>query len=220
MSKSIILPAFNEADAIVEMVERCNKACSAGDEIIVVDDGSRDATFELARRAGANVIRLNPNRGKAHALRAGFEAAKNDVIVTIDADATYPPESISLLASQLPSADLVVGSRFLNRGRVRLPLHREWANRLGASVVSLILGQPISDVTSGMRVFRKSWFQKIPIYAQGLDFEAEFTARTIRGRHRYVEIPIEVDHRRGQSSLRFFRDTLGFLVAVLRGKFF
>jgi glycosyltransferase involved in cell wall biosynthesis len=219
MPVSIIIPAYNEAVAIEEMVNRCRTICSPSDEIIVVDDGSRDNTALLAMRAGARVIIHPANKGKARALQTGFEAAANEVLVTIDADATYPPECIPELIHELPHADMVVGTRFVGRTAVQLPLHREWANRIGAQLVSHILGRPISDVTTGMRVFRKKWITSIPIHARGLDFEAELTARAISMGARYIEVPITVNHRKGQSSLRFFRDTAGFLVAVLRGKF-
>lgn len=218
MPFSIIVPAYNEADGIVETIKRCQRVCGKEDEVVVVDDGSKDQTVSLARAQNVKVVELKTNKGKATALQTGFGAAKNDVLITIDADCTYPPEDIPLLIKSLEHADMVVGSRFTGKKSVHLPLQRQMANQLGARVTSLILGQKITDVTSGLRAFRKEWIHSIPIEAKGLDFEAELTARTVAAGYQYAEVPISVDHRRGQSSLRFWRDTGRFFLAVLRGR--
>ncbi|MBI4043478.1 MAG: glycosyltransferase family 2 protein [Candidatus Diapherotrites archaeon] len=219
MGKSIIVPAYNEEAGIVEVINRCRAVCQAGDEIVVVDDGSKDKTAELAQKAGARVVKLEKNRGKTRALREGFSVAKNEVIVTIDADCTYPPEAIPEMVKALDGADLVVGTRFRKMWPRGLPLHRVLANKVGALVTSIILMRKITDVTTGLRAFRKQLMKEIPIHARGLDFEAELTARAITCGYRYKEVPIETDERKGVSTLRFFRHTGMFFAAVLRGRF-
>ena len=220
MKISIIIPAYNEEKGIKEVINRCKKICSSGDEIIVVSDGSSDNTAKFAKKTGkARVISYKNNKGKAGALQIGFNAAKNDILVTIDADCTYPPEDIPKLVNLLNNADLVVGTRFKRQWPRDMPKHRIIANKLGALVTSVILARKVTDVTTGMRAFRKKILKGLNIRAKGLDFEAEFTAKVITRGYKYAEVKIVAEEREGSSSLRFFRDIWRFFIAVLRGKF-
>ena len=218
MKKSVIIPAYNEERGIGEVIERVKKVCSDGDEIIVVDDGSRDRTKDIAKRAGVRILVHEKNQGKAIALKTGFRAAKNDVMVTIDADCTYPPEEIPNLIKNMEGCDLVVGSRFKNGIPEGIPLFRGFANIVGAFYASLILFKRVTDVTSGLRAFRKDVVEECGIKAKGLDFEAEFTSRAISKGFRYTEVPISFEERRGRSKLNFFRDIIKFSLAILRGR--
>ncbi|NIO20369.1 MAG: glycosyltransferase [Candidatus Aenigmarchaeota archaeon] len=218
MKKTIIIPAYNEEDGIKEVITRVKKVCSDGDEIIVVDDGSRDRTKEIAKRMGVRILVHKTNKGKAIALKTGYRAAKNDVVVTIDADCTYPPEEIPNLVKNMDGYDLVVGSRFKNGIPEGLSLLRGLTNIMGAFYASFILFKRVTDVTTGMRAFRKNVVEACKIRARGLDFEAEFTSRAITMGFRYNEIPINADERIGRSKLKFFRDTFKFAIAILRGR--
>ena len=139
--KSIIVPALNEEEGVAEVVKRCLAVCGSGDEVIVVDDGSTDKTSEVAKHAGARVVRHEKNRGKASALRTGFDSAKNEIVVTIDADCTYPPEAIPEMMEKITHADLVVGTRFRGMWPKDLPIHRTLANKLGALFASVLLAR-------------------------------------------------------------------------------
>lgn len=152
-------------------------------------------------------------------MKEGFKAAKNSVLVTIDADCTYPPEKIPELVEKMNEADLVVGTRFRGDWPKDMPMRRILANKVGALVTSFILHKKVTDVTTGLRAFKKTLIDGINIKAKGLDFEAEFTAKAITKGYRYAEVKIKADERKGKSSLRFFRDIWRFFVAVLRGKF-
>src|SRR5262245_40697044 len=111
---SIILPAYNEERTIAAVVAGCRAAVPGADEILVIDDGSTDATAPCAEAAGARVIRVAPNRGKGEALRLGIERSTGDVLVFLDADGQDDPHEIPLLLDALAAgADLVIGSRFL-----------------------------------------------------------------------------------------------------------
>ncbi len=218
MKKTIVIPAYNEEDAIKEVIERCKKVSSHGDEIIVVDDGSSDKTSGIAKKLGAKVLKHETNKGKAIALKTGFRAAKNDVIVTIDADCTYPPEEIPKLVEGLGGYDLVIGSRFRKGLPKGFPFLRVVANVLGAFFASFILLKRVTDVTSGMRAFRKDVVEACDIRAKGLDFEAEFTSRAITMGFRHREIPVDSGERIGESKLNFFSDIIRFSIAILRGR--
>lgn len=219
MNISIIIPAYNEESGILEVIKRTKKICKKGDEIIVVDDGSTDDTKKIASSQKIKVISYKKNKGKAGAMKEGFKLAKNNILVTIDADCTYPPEKIPDLLSIIKNADLVVGTRFRRDWPKDMPFHRVLANKLGALVTSIILGRKVTDVTTGMRVFRKNLINSMEIKAKGLDFEAEFTAKAITKGYRYAEVRIIAEPREGTSSLRFFKDIYRFFIAVLRGKF-
>jgi len=175
MKISIIIPAYNEENGITEVIKRCKKVLHPGDEIIVIDDGSQDNTAQIARKEKIKVISYKKNKGKAGALKEGFKAAKNEILVTIDADCTYPPEKIPELLNAVKNADLVVGTRFRAMWPKDMPPHRVFANKLGALVTSIILRRKVTDVTTGLRAFRKSLIKNMNIKAKGLDFEAEFT---------------------------------------------
>jgi len=219
MKKTIVIPAYNEEEAIKEVVEKTKRVCSRGDEIIVVDDGSDDRTSEIAEKLGVKVLRNKRNMGKAIALKTGFREAKNDFIVTIDADCTYPPEEIPKLIKALEGNDLVIGSRFKNGIPKNFPFLRGIANVLGAKFASLILSKRVTDVTSGMRAFRKDVVEACDIRAKGLDFEAEFTSRSIAMGFKHKEVPIRSEERLGRSKLNFFSDIFKFSIAILRGRF-
>ena len=108
---TVVIPAYNEEKGIEEVIDRVKKTLPKA-EIIVVDDGSKDKTYEKAKRTGVKVIHHSFNMGKACALKTGYKHANCEVIANIDADCTYPPEKIPKMVKKLNEFDLVVGSRF------------------------------------------------------------------------------------------------------------
>ena len=165
------------------------------------------------------IIKHKVNKGKAFALKTGFNAAKNDIVATIDADCTYPPEEIKKLLKEIENADIVIGSRFMNGIPKEIPLYRGLANKIGALITTILAWKRVTDVTTGLRIFNKNILNTCEIKARGLDFEAEFTMRAIKKNYKYKEVPIRIEERKGASKLNFSRDCLLFFVAVLRGRF-
>ena len=216
---SIIIPAYNEEDAIEEVIRRVKFISSPNDEILVIDDGSKDNTYKLAKKTKVKIIKHKVNKGKAFALKTGFNAAKNDIVATIDADCTYPPEEIKKLLKEIENADIVIGSRFMNGIPKEIPLYRGLANKIGALITTILAWKRVTDVTTGLRIFNKNILNTCEIKARGLDFEAEFTMRAIKKNYKYKEVPIRIEERKGASKLNFSRDCLLFFVAVLRGRF-
>jgi glycosyltransferase involved in cell wall biosynthesis len=222
MRVSIIVPAYNEEKAVERVVNAAKILRMPWEkEIIVVDDGSRDRTYAIARKIrGIRLLRHPRNKGKAAALETGFRAATGDVLTTIDADCTYPMEAIPIIVEPVAKgeADLVVASRF--RGRPsEMPLLNYAGNRFFSLLISLLTLTSVTDGSSGQRAFRKPLLEKVRMRSKGLDWEVEMTTRAIRSGARYKEIPIAYFSRVGPSKLKVFRDGMRFLRAIIRGRF-
>jgi glycosyltransferase involved in cell wall biosynthesis len=216
---SVIVPCYNEENAVEDVVRRVRKAAPDA-EIVVVDDGSSDRTYERAKGLGINLVKHDVNKGKAVALRTGYANAKGDTIVTIDADCTYPPEYIPDLIKKFNEGyDLVVGSRFKSGIPTGMPLPRSLANMTGSLLMSLITLRHVTDATSGFRIFKKE-LTGLKNNARNLEYEVEFTVRAIRAGYRYGEIAIKAETRVGKSKLKFFRDMWKFFATMLRARFF
>jgi dolichol-phosphate mannosyltransferase len=145
--------------------------------------------------------------------------ARAATIVTIDADMSYPPESIPSLVSAFDQGyDLVIGSRFLNGIPKETSLLRSMANIVGALIASAVLNRRITDLTTGLRVFNKK-VAFMEMKADNLDYEAELTSRVISSKMQYAEVPISIEPRVGKSKLKFFQNCYLFMKAVFVGKF-
>ena len=227
---TVLIPCYNEEKGLKKLIPAIPvkqlKKIGYDTEILVVDNNSRDKTSQIARKLGARVL-FQKKQGKTYALEAGFKAAKGEILVTIDGDNTYPAKEIFNLVNKINGADLVVGTRFQKIWKIskileprRLSFARVFANKVGAEMGSIILGHRITDVTTGLRAFKKDLLKKIPkIKARGLDFEAELTARVISNHLKYKEVSIKTNFREGHSSLNYFRDAFRFLWAMIRGKY-
>ncbi|MBI1971960.1 MAG: glycosyltransferase family 2 protein [Candidatus Aenigmarchaeota archaeon] len=240
---SIIVPAYNEEGGIRRTVERVKKVkFGEKSEIIVVDDGSSDRTYENAKKIkGIRILKHRVNKGKAAALRTGFSAAKGDAVATIDADCTYPPEQLPKMLKLIRSekADVVLGSRFYHKkrgvsiifgagkkvlsaiaGAKSDDYTNFYGNALFSSLITVLTGRPITDGSTGLRVFRKKILDGMRIKSRGLDWEVEMTTRSLTAGLNVVEIPINYYPRVGRTKLKILKDGLGFLVGIVRGRFF
>ena len=219
---SIVMPAFNEEEAIEESVKRTLERNPAA-ELILVDDGSTDRTWHLMQGLmdGRNIKAFHhtQNEGKAHALRTGYSHASSVTIVTIDADLTYLPENIPSLIEKFDEGyDMVVGTRFKNGLPKNASVLKSLANITGSFLASLILHRRITDLSSGLRVINKR-VALLEVKARNLEYEAELTSRVITNRMRYAEIPVTVGRRVGSSKLRFVKNCYLFMKAVFVGKY-
>jgi len=162
---SIIVPALNEEDAIEGVLRACLAAAEAireeggvdSVEVVLVDDGSTDATPEIASRMeGVRVVRHEANRGYGAALMTGFRAAEGDYLGFLDGDGTCDPAAFGGMLKRLreSDADLAIGTR-LGAG-TRMPLIRRIGNRFFAALLRILSGRKVHDAASGMRVFRRS----------------------------------------------------------------
>jgi glycosyltransferase involved in cell wall biosynthesis len=206
MRRLAIVPALNEDRTIARVIEEI-RASDPGFEILVVDDGSTDATLREAERVGALVVRLPYNVGIGGAVQTGYRYARErgfQVAVQIDGDGQHDPSDLGRLLEPLAgdSADMVVGSRFRGDSPYRGPFMRRLGIWLLASVVTVIIRQRMTDPTSGFRGVNR---RGIVLFAAEYphDYpEAEANVVAFRHRLRIVEVPVAMRSRSaGRSSI-------------------
>jgi len=200
---TIVIPAHNEEHGIEDGIGAVEKALRASGweyEIIVVDDGSSDATAERAEQHGVKVIRLDTNRGYGSALKAGIALAKFDWVVIIDADGTYPGAEIPRMLERVPANDMVVGARI---GRnVQDPRIRRPAKWILRKLAGYLTGQEIPDLNSGLRVIRKSLVDQFAhILPSGFSFTTTITLALISRGYSVSYVPIDYYRRVGKSKI-------------------
>ena len=189
---SVVIPAYNEEKSVAESVSELRSVFESIDaevEIIVVDDGSRDATAREAKAAGARVLQHRSNRGYGASLKTGIVAASHNVIAITDADGTYPAKYLPQMLEELEHADMVVGAR--TGADVNIPLSRKpakWFLRVMANYVS---ATKIPDLNSGLRVFRRDVaMQYFAILSDQFSFTTTITLASVCNDHPVEYIPI------------------------------
>jgi glycosyltransferase involved in cell wall biosynthesis len=172
----VVLPAFNEAGSVGEVVREVFEKVPGAD-VLVVDDGSHDETSIRAREAGAVVAQLPFNLGVGGAMRTGFRFAVErgyDVVVQVDADGQHDPVGVPALVAELANADLVLGARFAGTGNYMVRGPRRWAMVVFARVLSRMAHTRLTDTTSG---FRASGPRAVALFAE--HYPAEYLGDTI-----------------------------------------
>lgn len=221
---SVVIPALNEEAGIAEIIERIlavrpalEQAGVADLEIIVVDDGSSDRTAAVAASYEAvRVVRHRVNRGYGAAIKTGFSHARGELLAFLDADGTYPPESLATLcqAALERDADLVVGSR-RSGAESRMPRLRRVGNFIWSHLVSLIGNRHVADPASGMRVLRRAVLERLYPLPDGLHFTPVMSTRAVHEGLAVVEMPIAYSERVGRSKLSIVRDGTRFLTTIV-----
>lgn len=220
---SIVIPAYNEEDGIETIARRVlavkndlEKVGVTLAELLVVDDGSRDRTAEIASSIpGVTLIRHPKNRGYGGALKTGFSAAKGDLIGFLDADGTYPPEYFpQLCVKAMNGTDLVIGSR-MSGAESHMPPMRRLGNFFFANLLSLISNQKVTDSASGMRVFKREVLERMYPLPDGLNLTPVMSTRAIHEGIRVLEVPIPYSERVGRSKLSVVRDGAIFLQSIV-----
>lgn len=220
-SVSVIIPAHNEEPSIGHVVRSVADAVPDA-EIVVVDDGSDDATSRSAADAGARVVRLDPNRGKGAAMRRGVDASTGDVLVFIDGDGQDNPYEIPLLVGAVAGeVDLVLGSRFLGTFRPGAITRLNYAGtKFITLAVRVLFGAGITDPLAGFRAIRRSAWDAIDLQANGYDVEVDMVARVLRAGGVVREMPASRAPRsHGESGLSSFRDGFRILRRIVQVRF-
>lgn len=218
MRTLVIVPAFNEAKNLPN-VARALRTHAPGVDVCVVDDGSTDRTSEVAASLGLTVLRLPANLGIGGAVQTGYLFARDrgyDVAVQIDGDGQHDPSSLAQLLAPLSdgSADVVIGSRFLEAGGFKSTAARRAGIRYLAWILRLRSGARVTDPTSGFRAANR---RAIEVFARHYpsDYpEPEAIALATSHQLRLREVPVRMTEREhGQSSITALR-TLYYLVKV------
>jgi glycosyltransferase involved in cell wall biosynthesis len=214
---SIVIPAFNEEDAIASSIRETVQVMRTSGwqfELIVVDDGSRDRTRERAEAEGVDVLVMPENRGYGAALKAGIRRARYDTILITDADGTYPCEAIPRILDEMGGYDMVVGARIGES--VAIPLIRRPAKWVLRRLASYLAGRHIPDLNSGLRAMRKSLIQKFEhILPSGFSFTTTITLAALCSGALVRYSPIDYHARIGESKIRASH-AFEFLVLILR----
>lgn len=216
---SVIIPALNERNGIVETIARAKTVLDGAAltpyEIIVVDDGSNDGTGTLAEQAGAKVLRHAHNIGYGRSLKDGIRAATYDTIVISDADGSYPMEAIpALVARYNEGFDMVVGAR--TGPNYRESMLKSPLRAVLKTIVEFTANRDIPDINSGLRVFKRE--VAIAYFAHVSDLFSFTTSLTLAYmmNAKFVDyIPIDYKERIGRSKVNLFRDSVRTLQYVL-----
>ena len=236
---SVIIPARDEAGSIGSLISSIKKSLTGlPHEIIVVDDGSKDRTGEIARGNGTVIVSHEKNLGKGAAMKAGVQHARGNIIVFLDGDGAHDPRDIpGVIAPVLRGeADFVIGSRALPQSEVPFsPLTRRLSNNLASFVISVIISFllplatlfkcplkyiKVTDCTSGFRAITKRGWQKLDLRSQGFEIETEMIYEAARSKLTITEAPISCNWDSQLSRLSIFKDgmrTLSLLAGRLMG---
>ena len=224
---SVIVPTYDEADNIIELLTGVRRMLPDA-RILVVDDASPDGTADLVRGFATDdeaveVLERAAKTGLGAAYRAGFAhalAAGAEICVQMDADLSHDPEDLgALVAAVVHGADVALGSRYVPGGHIEdWPASRRWLSRWGNRFAAGMLGLAVNDATSGYRAYRASILVAMEhetVGADGYGFQVEMTHRAVRRGARIVEIPITFrDRVRGESKLswRIIGEAFGVVV--------
>jgi glycosyltransferase involved in cell wall biosynthesis len=213
---AVVLPAFDCAETVGAVVAGARRHAA---DVIVVSDGSRDATAEAARAAGARVVELPVNRGKGVALAHGIELAlarAPEFIVLMDADGQHDPDDLpALLAAARGGAfDLTVGGRL--RSSEGIPSARYWTNYIGTRVLTWMTGFELEDSQSGYRVLTAALASRLRLRSPGYAVETEMLIKAAKLRARLGHVPVRTIYNREVSHFRPLVDTLRIVLAAIQ----
>ncbi len=209
-----LVPAYQAAAHLGEVLLGL-AALPGRPHVLVVDDGSRDATADVARQFGVQVHSFAANRGKGHALLAGFELLREfDAVVTLDADGQHPPACLpAFVAAAEAGADLVLGKREITPN---MPPARRFANRFSSAWCSALAGQPISDSQCGYRLYRREVLRRTPVQASRYEVETEMAVRAARLGFKVAHVDIPTVYGDETSHLSPTRDVPRIIAMMVR----
>ena len=201
-----IVPAYQAEETVGAVVRGLRRHLS---RVVVVDDGSTDATSAEAARAGAEVLRLSTNGGKGSALRAGLAAVlAGDAshVAFVDADGQHDPEDLPrLLEAARAGDDVVIGSR--TNGQDGIPAVRFRTNEIGSRILTRMTGHEVEDGQSGYRVVAAPLLRRFALSSRGYLIETEMLLKAARHVRRFASVPVRAIYNSAGSHYRPFRDT-------------
>lgn len=219
---TVIIPCFNEEGMIAATVRQVSRVwvdTGRAFEIIVVDDGSTDATDEALAacedQAGFRTIRNTRNRGYGYSIKRAVGEARHETIVITDADGTYPNERMVELVELIGDCDMVVGAR--TTARAEIPWVRRPAKWALTQLASYLAGTPIPDINSGLRVMKRSLIRRfLHFLPDGFSFTTTISLALLTHGYDVRYVPIDYAQRVGKSSIRPIQDTANFAGLIVR----
>ena len=211
---SIIIPAYNEAKNIGEIILQL-KTLYPEFEVIVINDGSRDETIAVAQGAGAIVYNHPYNIGNGAAIKSGIRVATGDIMVFMDGDGQHDPEDISKMLSYLPDFDMVVGARSMSD---QASLGRALGNKVYNWLASYVTKFSIKDLTSGFRAIKSKTARNfLHLLPNTYSYPATLTMGVLRSGMSVKYIPIKIRKRRaGNSNVKIIQDGVRFFMIITR----
>ncbi len=212
----VLIPAHNSFNFLGKLIPEVKKYSS---DILVVDDGSTDATSEMAESSGVHILRHFSNRGKGAALKTGFEYMLRegfDVVLTLDSDGQHDPQYIPefLKAYNDTQGDLIIGSRI--HDKADMPWDRRFSNWTTSHLISLLLRAKIEDIQSGYRLYSRRILETIHLESDRFELETEVVIKAVQSGMTPHFIPIKVEYGYGfPSHMSRFSDTFRWCRRVL-----
>jgi glycosyltransferase involved in cell wall biosynthesis len=209
----IIIPAYNEATVIGDVIKDLQEG--GYNDILVVNDGSKDDTEKMALEAGAEVLNHIINRGQGAALRTGIEFVREqynpDIIVTFDADGQHCVKDIATLIQPIieKDIDIVLGSRFL-KNNSKIPFIRKLILKAGIIFTNFISNIKLTDTHNGLRALSRKAFNSIQIYHRGMEHASDIIDEITLNKLSYSEVPVQISYTcysklKGQKSGGFMK---------------
>jgi glycosyltransferase involved in cell wall biosynthesis len=220
---SIIIPVYNEATTIREILARV-RSSPIEKEIVVVDDGSTDGTRQLLAQEQSpdtKVVMHKVNQGKGAAIRTGLKQATGEYVLIQDADLEYDPADYELLLRPIlrGKATVVYGSRFLGEHKAMLFWHSV-GNRLLTLTTNILYDSTLTDMETCYKLIPTDLIRRIPLRARRFDFEPEITAKILKRGHRIYEVPISYAGREPHEGKKIsWRDGFPALLSLFRYRF-
>lgn len=217
---SFVIPACNEEESIGKVIEEIKDAMDKVKEKyeILVVSNSTDQTDKIARRLGATVIR-EERKGYGRAYKTGFKKAKGKIIVTGDADYSYPfcevPKLLEILKKE--NLDFITTNRFAKMEKEAMPFSHKIGNLILTFFTFILFGVSVRDSQSGMWVFRREFLKEIKLerLSDGMAFSQEIKILAFK-KAKAKEVPIAYRRREGKKKLRSFRDGIGNLISLFK----
>jgi glycosyltransferase involved in cell wall biosynthesis len=209
---TVVIPAFNEQEAIADVVGRV-RGRGAWREVLVVDDGSTDLTAERAAGAGARVVRHPYNKGNGAAVKTGIREAKGDVVLLMDADGQHDPEDMARLVAGVGVHDMVIGARASKDQSAT----RALGNAVFRALASWLTGRLIPDLTSGFRAARRDLLVEIlHLLPNGFSYPTTSCLVFMKAGYNVTFVPVTAHPRVGTSKIRVVRDGVRFILIILK----
>ncbi len=228
---SVIIACYNEEKNIAETIARVYKTVPYA-EILVVDDGSKDKTSEVAKETGKRlkiknlrVIRYTPNKGKGNAIKVGIDNAQGKIQAQVDADSQFPPEELPELIQPIldGKADLTFCSRFIKGSTVQkgsLTRMRRLANYVVSGFTSILSGTRLTDVNAGFKAWKSDVIRDLEIECKHFGYEPEIAILAAQKGYKIIEVPVNYKGRQtGVSNVKLLRDGIIIPVFLLKVKF-